>query len=844
MKKDNRQEFNFEQLPLIPKKFQLVVVAGIMLLSLIVFFWGVIYENKTFIASDTIAGKSFETLVKDANEQGIFPLWNPYIFCGMPGYASLSVFGPRYFDISDMIINYIRGYFSYIFLYNCDIGYVFFYYFLFGIGVYLLVYRKLRNAIVALVAGLAVMHSTAFVVFIMIGHMTKVPVIAFLPYILIILEELEVKFRLWLTLLLVVLVHYLLKPTHLQMIFYSFFTIGIYFLYFLVRKLVKKENVVGLIRSAVVFVLASILAIGMTADQYLQTYEYSKYSIRGTSPILEKVEKGTEYVTEGGGLDYDYATSWSFSPSEMITFFIPSAYGFGAHHYQGILTQNHIVRVNTYFGPQPFVDAPQYMGVAILLLAILGFWMYRKEPFVQFMGIVILLSLLISFGKEFPLLYDLMFYYFPYFNKFRVPSMMLSLVQLFVPVLAAYGLHWLMKEALSLPDKTKKLLRRGTLIAAALTIFSFIAKDVFISIYQLVVSKENALHELAQSYGNNAMVIDELYKTVTSMVATDITVLFLLITIMLLIFIAFWNKKLSPAMLTVLLIGAVLFDLWRVNEKPKEMYPKQQLTDTFKTPDYVQFLLKNDTTLYRVLEFENGRTPYNNSLAYWRIQNAYGYHGAKMRQIQDVFDVVGLGNPLLWGLMNVKYIISNQPDSSFILAQLYKGSRYVYLNRFHLPRSFFVNRYEVATAMNILQNIKGMKFDPLDVAYVLEDLNESIEPPKNGAEVRYTRYGLQDLELEVTATGNNLLFISESWYPAGWKAYIDGKEIPIYRLNYMFRGLVVPEGTHKISMVFEPLTFTIGKTISLITNIIVLGGLLFYAVQWGIALKARYKKGV
>ncbi len=141
-----------------------------------------------------------------------------------------------------------------------------------------------------------------------------------------------------------------------------------------------------------------------------------------------------------------------------------------------------------------------------------------------------------------------------------------------------------------------------------------------------------------------------------------------------------------------------------------------------------------------------------------------------------------------------------------------------------------MNRYEVAKGIDILDNIKEMKFDPRDVAYVMDDPKVQIESPKEGAAVQYTHYGIQDLEVKATATGNNLLFLSESWYPAGWKAFIDGNEAQILRLDYLFRGVIIPPGTHTLTMKFEPTSFYLGKDLSLAMNILVLSGLVAFGV--------------
>ncbi|HET9130838.1 MAG TPA: YfhO family protein, partial [Terriglobia bacterium] len=111
------------------------------------------------------------------------------------------------------------------------------------------------------------------------------------------------------------------------------------------------------------------------------------------------------------------------------------------------------------------------------------------------------------------------------------------------------------------------------------------------------------------------------------------------------------------------------------------------------------------------------------------------------------------------------------------------------------------------------------------VAYLTDDPNLKIDPPGDGASAEYTHYDLQSFDVRVSATGNNLLFLSESYYPNGWKAFLDGQEIPIYRLDYLFRGVVVPKGEHMLTMKFEPKTFIIGRDVSLAANITLLAAL-------------------
>ncbi|MFA6468248.1 MAG: YfhO family protein [Bacteroidota bacterium] len=822
---------------LIPPKFQHAASIAVIFFSLIIFFHDVVFEGKVFGAADTIASKSFETLIDDAMQADEAPLWNPYIFCGMPGVGSMMVHGSRMYDVSAYLLGWAQNFFAFI-VNNKDIGWQLMYYFILGCGFYWFVYDKLQNKIAALISALAVTHTTYIIILVMVGHMTKVPVVAFFPFIFLILERLREKFSLILSLLLTLLVHFMFLPGHIQMIFYCYLAFGLYYLFFFIRAIIKKERWQGIIRSGLVFAAASILAFAMTGDQYLSTLEYSKYSTRGADSIIPS-PKQQEIGNSNGGLDYEYATNWSFSPGEMLTFFIPSSHGFGWFNYQGALSQNQEMRLNTYFGNMPFTDAPQYMGVVIVILGGIGFWRNRKDPFVQYAGLVIFLSLIISFGKEFPLLYDLMFNYFPMFNKFRIPSMILILVQLLMPVLAGYGIATLMNDAEESNVKRNVQFRYALFGVGGLLILSLIAKNIFISFYDMIFSQQEIIQNLSRSYQPNPTVMNELYRVITDMVSTDITFGLMFTLISLGALYLYHQKKLSITVLTGVLVVIVLSDLWRVNYKPMDTKPHREVQSTFSTPEYVHFL-KQDTTMFRTLEFENGQPPYNNTLAYWKIQSAYGYSGTKMRQVQDMFDVIGLGNPLMWGLMNVKYILSDRPDSNNILLPVYSGSgKNVLFNRAALPRTFFVNRYAVATGIEILQNIKSMSFDPRDVAYVMEDPGLKIDPPQTEAKADYKKFGMHDVELSVTATGNNLLFISETWYPEGWKAYIDGEETQIYRLNYMFRGVVVPQGEHTVTMKYSSTAYSLGKQLSMWINLLLLGGIGYIWVMYLVKLRGK-----
>ncbi|MEX2116104.1 MAG: YfhO family protein [Bacteroidota bacterium] len=818
-----------EEPPIIPPRFQHHAAIGLLILSLVIFFREPIFGGKVFLGADNIASNSFATFLSDAKQEGVFPLWNPYIFCGMPAYGSLSVSGDRYFDLSSTILGLTTRIAAFV-LNNQSAGWVIFYYMVFAVGMYLLAWSKLQSKIAATLTSFATTFSTFIIIWIMAGHNTKIAVIALFPFIFYTIERLRDRFQWSLALLLAVLLHFSFLPSHVQMIFYMYLAVGLYFVFFLIRSLVKKEDWKGLVRTGVVFVGATAIAFCMDADKYLSVLEYNPHSIRGSGPIAQVI--GEAGKSTGGGLDYDYATSWSWGVGEAFTVFIPSLYGFGKVEYRGPLTNNQPQDLFLYFGPQPWTDAPQYMGIVVLVLAMIGFWRHRHDPFVQYIAILIVFSVLVAFGKELPLVYDLMYNYVPMFNKFRVPSMILVLVQIMIPLLAGYGIASLIaqgKEYLSAKEEKRWKIVVGSL--AALFILSIVARGVFIGIYEMLFPPSEVSAILAQK-GYHPRIVGDLYNYIAGLVATDFTVAF---GVLLLSFgsIYFWLRRSMKLTTMVVLLGfAVLIDLWRVNTGPMDPQEKGSQQSAFAAPDYVRAILDQEgmtgqqglpKSPFRVLEFENGVPPYSNMLAYWRLQSAYGYQGAKMRRYQDLVDVAGLQNPLVWQMMNVKYIITDTPDSSRWLGLLYDGpNKKVYVNRSVLPRAFFVNRYEVGDGLDVLRKIASREFDARDVVYLSADPGVKIDPPLPGMEANFTEYGINHFVVDVKTYGTNLLFLSESYYPKGWKAFLNGSEILILRANYHFRAVIIPPGTHKLELKFEPTGFFLGKTLSLGANVIVL----------------------
>lgn len=803
-------------------KWDNYIYIGVIILALLIFFREGIFGGKVFASGDHLAFDSFKTFFADAKKDGIFALWTPYIFMGMPNFAGLIGFSPRAYDLFGNGFGFILGLFG-----NPETSPIFsivMYYIVFAIGFYLYANYKFRNRLVALFTSLMAVFATDLIQRMVTGHNTKVYAIMLFPLILLVIERLieyDYKniFRKILDVaLLAIMLHIQLTSNHMQMIFYSYLFIGIYVLYIFIARILRKENYRGALMAGIFLIAAAGFSVAMNADVIMSVKEYNKYSMRGVPSIQTQTTQGTKTAEP---LDYDYATRWSFSPGEVLTFYAPYYFGFGDVEYQG-------QRVNLYWGQMPFTTAPVYFGVIVLALACIGiYYNFRKNVFAQALTFITVFFLLLSFGNNWGILFDLFFYHFPFFSSFRAPVMIHNFMDAALAILAGYGLLSIVNSIRSQVDteKFKKVSYVTMGVAGLIFIISIVGfKD---SYKNSVLNGPKAQEykkmgatpqQINQQLGQRAEIA---YDNITSDLQLHSFLILLVMGLALLYSKKMLNYKMF--MFAVILIG--IFDLWNVNNKTIHWDNKSDSESAFNETDYTNFILKSnpDTYQYRVVELQRGEPATTNNYAYYRLQSFNGYQGAKMRIYQDALDVVGGGNPLLLGLANVKYIITDPKDpatdSSFV--PVMKGSKAVSENKMYLPRAFFVNEYKVEQPLTILNNIKYMNFNPRQTAFFEKDINKKIDKADSNATIKLVKATTESYEYDVNATGNNLMFMSDIYYPAGWKAYIDGVETEIYKTDYMFRSIVVPAGKHKVEVKFQPETYYKGKTISLVSNIFV-----------------------
>ncbi|MEI7810825.1 MAG: YfhO family protein [Ignavibacteria bacterium] len=823
----------FELNNIVPEKYQTAVSLVILFLLFLIFFAPMYFGGKTFQSGDIVTSKSLTTYITTHKEG--FTLWNPYVFCGIPAYA-MSV-GFTWFNLIYVGITVIKWGFADIF----SVQYVTWtlYLILLAFTSFFLMKYKTRNTLVSLFAAIAASFSTGLIVFLFIGHVTKLTSICMYPLIFLILLKFKKRIKLLDAVLLTMALQLFVQGWHVQIIFYTLFSVMVYFIYYFIHYLIVRDNaaVKQLFKSAGVFIVAAIIALLIQSADLTQTYNYAPYSTRGAKSVVESKAADSKGEPSSGSEYYDYHTQWSFSPGEVMTFIFPSYYGFGSSVYNGTLSNNQDTKINTYFGQMEMVDVAMYMGVIVFFLGLFAIFTSWNDPFVQFLTIISATGLLVSFGKNFSPVFDLMFYYFPYFDKFRVPSMMLVVVQLSFPFLAGLGLNKIILMRHERDKKAEKIVGVSAIAFGTLFILTVVMGGVVKDWFTSRLLNAEKIQPQIEGF-------KQLAPYISTMFYNDALIAFAIMGAVFGLAYAYINSKINKELLALAVIIFTLFDLWRIDSRGAEYVQETTIGQEFNEPDYVKAIKeRKDNDPYRIISLKQDGSPGSignnaNYHAYFLIQDIYGYSGIKPRAYQDIIDVLGtVVNPTLWRMLNVRYVVFDKAVNFTSLTEIYKSQQStVYQFDTALPRAYFVNTVQKKPAIQILNLIKNNSFDPKNIAF-LEDAEPAVDKPdSNIAYVKMVSYKDEHITIDAKATGNNFLFLGDTYFPKGWKALVDGSETTIYRTNHNFRGIVVPKGQHKVEFIYAPISFTVSKYLALILSA---GVIIIFAVSLVMTFKEK-----
>lgn len=800
----------------IPSKYKTLGLVLIVFLLMGVFFAPAFWGNKTFQSGDIMSQNAYKTFFSEYSLR----LWDPFIFCGMPAIGNAGIY-----DLIGTAVGYIIKAYGFVFKNNYAVHSI--YLLLLGLGSYLLMRHLKGSFLTSIFAAVSTVFSVGVISLLFIGHINKLSTLAILPVIILMLLRMQEKIKTLDVLILFLALKFMFSQWHVQIIFYIVFTIGIYFIYYIVRAILDKER--ELLKRLLIGAMLTMFAGGLGfASHYTtlgQMYEYSPYSTRGEKSVLDLTSGSSQKSDDDY---YQYSTNWSFSPGEVMTFIFPAYYGFGNSTYKGPLTNNQEYEMNTYFGQMPFTDAALYMGIIVFGLAIFAIIKRRKEPFVQFLTILIVISLFISFGRTFPILFDIFFYNVPFFDKFRAPVMILNIVQIAFPILAGLGLTKAVEMKKNPKQKDENLLRNLGFVFSALFVVALFLNG---AISDWFIGRAAESGKFAQ-YGLKGEGLDMLHKYAADMFMSDLYVSFALLAVLFFGMYLYLRNRISFDFFVLCLLILSFIDLYRVDKRALHFREAQDINILFREPDYVTAIkARKDKDPFRIFSVKQdgslGSVRQNSNYhVYFLLEDFYGYSGLKPRSFQDFADVVlttNLLNPTLLRMANVKYIIADKQIAAEGFKPVFAGSSgIVYLNENALPRAFFVDSIAVKTPIDFLNAVKNNEFDPKQAAYSAEDYKLQIDNPGDSAYLKFVEYEPMYIKMEANATGNNLLFMSSTYYPKGWKARIDGADVKIYKLNHQYKGVVVPNGTHTVEFIYMPDTFVKGRLAALGINIAVI----------------------
>ncbi|MDA9551782.1 YfhO family protein [Flavobacteriaceae bacterium] len=782
-----------------------VVIFGFVIISLT--YFNPVLQGKKIFQSDIM---QYIGMAKQQNDfranTGEETYWTNSAFGGMPTYQLGAHYPNNYIKKIDRVLRFLPRPADYLFLYL--------------IGFYVLLLVLKVDYKLAVLGSLAFGFSTYLIIILGVGHNAKAHAIAYMPLVLSgILLTFQKKYVFGF-LLTTVALGLELSANHYQMTFYLLLLVLVLGLVFLIEAY-KNSALVEFFKGILVLLVAVLLSIGLNATNLLATQEYVKESTRGKSELTINPDKSPKEITNG--LNREYITAFSYGKVETLNLFIPRFMGGGSYENVGknsetysyfkklgatpIQALNEVKQTPTYWGEQPIVEAPAYIGAVVIFLFILALYLV-KGPEKRWLIIGTVMSLLLSYGKNLEFLTDLFIDYFPLYNKFRAVSSIQVILELCIPILAVLGLKELIAKGHDKKEQVKAL-KNTLFITLGITVTLLIFKN---SLFDFVGNNDG---RFIDAYGQgfiDAVKSDRIVFFTNDTLRTLILILVSAVTIWF-----FLKEKVSKDLLLVILGILILFDLVAVDRRyvnNEDFVAASSVQNPYQANQIDIGILK-DTTHYRIFDLTTGNTKpsyFHNSLN--------GYHAAKMKRYDDVFNFYITQNHLgVLSMLNTKYIIAQNEEGN---ATTYENSE-AHGNAWFIKNILFVKTPdEEILSLDSLDVKNNVVINKDEFGQFFKTESASAYRLDSIANVKLVAYQPNYLKYKTNNLNDGFLVFSENYYAQGWNAYLDGKMVPHLRVNYILRGLQIPSGNHVIEFKFEPQVIETGSTITMLSSVTLL----------------------
>ena len=776
----------------------LLVFFGFTVLSLA--FFSPVVQGKKIYQSDIVQYTGMAKQQLDfKKDTGRETYWTNSAFGGMPTYQLGAKYPYNFIKKLDLSLRFLPRPADYLFLYL--------------MGFYILLLSFRIDFRMAVLGALAFGFSTYLIIIIGVGHNAKAHAIAYMPLVLSgILLTFQKRYRLGFVLT-TISVALELVANHFQMTYYLLFVILFMGIAYAAKSFRNKE-IPSFIKAALILISAAGLAVGMNATNLLATSEYAKQSTRSQSELTVLADGGQRPKTSG--LDKDYITQYSYGIFESLNLFIPRLMGGGNSEELGkdsntykafkdlgatsIQALKEAKRAPMYWGEQPIVEAPAYLGATLIFLCFLGLLLY-KGFHKWWLLLAMIFALILSYGKHLPWLTNVFIDHIPFYNKFRAVSSIQVIIELCIPILAVFGLTQLFKPKTS-ETNSLKALKTAVLTLSGICLIFILFKN---SLLDFVGLRDG---QYSSFYGQDF--VEALRKDRSALLSADALRSLLFILFMAAVIWGYLKQKINQNTTVVVLGLMILFDLVGVDRRyvNNGNFTSAIKVDKPYQANEIDKLILRDSTVFRVYDTSDGSTKasyFHNSIS--------GYHAAKMRRFNELIEFhIDKGNPEVFNMLNTKYIIYSNDEGQL---------QYVENDQINGNAWFVETLKSVPDAdaeINALSNFNSKSTAIINV----NSHPDTIFKRDSTASIQLTRYAPNKLIYKSNNMNDGFAVFSENYYKDGWHVQIDNEDVPHYNVNYVLRGLKIPKGEHTIVFEFKPQVVQSGAQISLISSILFL----------------------
>lgn len=773
-----------------------LVLVGFVVLSLA--YFNPVLKGKQIFQSDIMQYIGMSKQQKDFKAAtGTETYWTNGAFGGMPTYQLGAKYPHNYIKKLDLALRFLPRPADYLFLYLLSF-YV------------LLLVLKVDFKLAAL-GAIAFGFSTYLIIILGVGHNSKAHAIAYMPLVLSgIILVFQNKYILGF-LLTVVAMGLELVSNHFQMTYYLLLLVVVLGIVYLIDAY-KNNRLPHYFKSIGVLVAAVLLAVALNATNILATKEYVKESTRGKSELTINADGSPKEITSG--LDRAYITQFSYGILETFNLFIPRFMGGGnaedvgkdsntynAFRKLGATTSQAAEQAKyapMYWGNQPIVEAPAYVGAVVLFLFVFALFLVKGSLKWWIVGGTVV-SLLLSYGKNLGFLTNFFIDYVPMYNKFRAVSSIQVILELCIPLLAILGLSKLFSHFESKANKLNAL-KYATAITGGLAVLFLIFKSSFD-----FTGLNDAYYR--QSYGPDF--IDAIIADRKAIFTTDTFRTLVLVLLSASAIFMYLKGKLKENLIIIALGGLILIDLIGVSRRyvnNEDFVPAVQVNKPFQANEADQIILE-DQSHFRVFDMVGGAAKpsyFHNSLN--------GYNAAELKRYREVFDFYVTNNNInVLNMLNTKYIIA-QDD---------KQNIFPYTNTEANGNAWFVKTLQKVNSANAeIQALENL--DTKNKAVYTSKITAYSSQFKVDSLASIKLIDVKPNYLKYKSSNENKGFavFSEIYYGNGWKTFINGKETNHIRVNYTLRGMEIPAGKHVIEFKFDPDVVKTGSKIALASSVL------------------------